>query len=436
MARPRGAPKPQARNRRPRRPKSGERLASLTSEVLRLRLQALNLPITGSKAQLVKRLQNASQPTQRPSAVGRKPAGRVQKGKGKGKTRLARPAVEQPDPVAEVTDDSSSVSSEDDFEMPLDLDPVEQSVILDGHAQAMEQQQMPFTVGQLAAIQRTVQQSVAEALHNHRSQAVPDTAQSFNSFPSSSSGPQQRRPGAATPLGFQRALEKSTEEKILRGEYIEFALLLPDSLSRPQVPELQLRFDDSSSAPSSRMTMVRKRKPIIDTFHKWLDAYTTYMLVLVTAYPRRSLELLKYQQTISCAASKFKGLSWLTYDEQFRRRAASDLTINWGQVDLELWTVTFSGLAKPHCIVCSSPYHSHSDCPSADPSRQQSRTGPVCFRFNRALGCTSSSCQFPHVCRRCHSPSHSILSCPRSSTRKDQSSQRYQSPSTGERSKR
>lgn len=49
MARPRGAPKPQARNRRPRRPENRENLASLTSEVLRLRLQALNLPLTGAR---------------------------------------------------------------------------------------------------------------------------------------------------------------------------------------------------------------------------------------------------------------------------------------------------------------------------------------------------------------------------------------------------
>ena len=432
MARPRGAPKPQARNPRPRRPENSENLASLTSEVLRLRLQAFNLPITGSKVQLVKRLEKASQLTQRPLAGTRKQAGRVRNGKSKGKSRVVRPAVAQPDPitedVAEATDDSSSVSSQDDLDMPLDVDPDEQSVLPDS--------QTPFTTEQLAAIQQTVQQSVAEAMYSHRSQVVPDTVQPFHPFPAASSGPPHRRPGAATPLGFQRALEKSTEDKILRGEYIDFALLLPDSLSRPQAPELQLRFDDSGSGPSSRMTMVRKRKPVIDTFHKWLDAYTTYMLVLVTAYPRRSLELLKYQQTISCAATKFKGLSWLTYDEQFRRRAANDLTINWGQVDLELWTVTFSGLAKPHCIVCSSPYHSHSDCPSADPSRQQPRTGSVCFRFNRAAGCASSSCQFPHVCRRCHSPSHSILSCPKSNTRKDQSNQRYQSSSTGERSKR
>ena len=162
--------------------------------------------------------------------------------------------------------------------------------------------------------------------------------------------------------------------------------------------QTQFRFDDSGSGPSSQMTMVHKCKPVIDTFHTWLDPYTTYMLVLVTAYPRHSLGLLKYQQTISCVTAKFKALSWLTYDEQFCRRVTNDLTINWGQVDLELWTVMCSALAKLHCNICSSPFYSHSDCPSANPSRQQSRTGPVCFRFNHTVGCSCSSCQFPHVC--------------------------------------
>ena len=63
--------------------------------------------------------------------------------------------------------------------------------------------------------------------------------------------------------------------------------------------------------------MVRKKKAVIDSFHKWLDAYTTYMLVLVAAFPRRSLKLIKYQQIISKAVCKFKGLAWLAYDKQF-----------------------------------------------------------------------------------------------------------------------
>lgn len=430
MARPRGK-KPNGR-----RPRRAENLAQLTSEVLRLRLQALNLPITGSKAHMVKRLKAALQP--QPAQVeNRTPPGRVHKRKAsKANTRVVRERRDnQPNPnnqpderestrastVVEAGDDSSSVSSVDDMEDPLDLDDPLAEVTLE------ESQPAPFTASQLATIRETVQQSLAEVLHS--------PTQPFHGLAVSQPIATPRRPGAATPLGLQRPVDKSTEDKILRGEYLDFALLLPDSLNQPQVPELQVRFDDSGPG-SSNMTMVRKRKPVIDTFHKWLDAYTTYMIVLVTAYPRRSLELLKYQQTISCAATKFKGLSWLTYDEQFRKRAAQDLTINWGQVDLELWTVTFSGLAKPHCPICSSPHHNQSDCPSADLSRQQPKSGPVCFRFNRASGCTTSSCQFPHVCRRCYSNSHSILNCPRSISRKDYSSQRYQSSSHGGSSKR
>ena len=207
----------------------------------------------------------------------------------------------------------------------------------------------PFTETQMAAIQDTVRSSLEQALQSFPFQPT----YLANATPATTKLP-QCRPGAATPLGLTRPLDKSLTDKILRGEYIDFTMLLPDSLTRPQTPNIQLRLDDSVPGSSAPLTMVRKRKPVIDTFHKWLDAYTAYMLVIVESYPRRSLELLKYQQIISRAATKFKGLAFLSYDEQFRRRAAYDLTLNWDQVDLELWTVTFSGLAKPHCLVCSS----------------------------------------------------------------------------------
>ena len=169
-------------------------------------------------------------------------------------------------------------------------------------------------------------------------------------------------------MGLNRPLEQNLQDKILQGEYIDFSLLLPDSLARPQAPDIQLRVDDSIPG-SSPVTMVRKRKPVIDSFHKWLDAFTAYALVIVGSHPRRSLELFKYQQIISRAASKFQGTAFLAYDEHFRRQAAKDLRISWDQVDIELWAVTFSGLAKPHCLVCCSPHHSQSSCPNASPPR-------------------------------------------------------------------
>ena len=210
----------------------------------------------------------------------------------------------------------------------------------------------------------------------------------------------------------QRPLDKLLEDKILRGEYVDFTLLLPDSIAHPQSPEVRLRVEDlSPGSQTAPITMVRKQKPVIDNFHKWLDAYTSYMLVIVSAYPRRALELLKYQQIISKAVSQFKGLAWLTYDEQFRCSAAYDLTLSWDLVDMELWTVTFTGLPKPHCFVCSSPYHSQSDCPKADPSRRPSRGSAYSFSFNKPTGCPRRSCQYAHICSPCHSAAHAFPNC-------------------------
>lgn len=64
------------------------------------------------------------------------------------------------------------------------------------------------------------------------------------------------------------------EDKILQGECVDLALLLPDNMYQSQAPEIQLHLDDSSSGPiGSPVTMARKRNPIIDSFQKWLEAY-------------------------------------------------------------------------------------------------------------------------------------------------------------------
>jgi len=77
------------------------------------------------------------------------------------------------------------------------------------------------------------------------------------------------------------------------------------------------------------LTLVKWKKPIIDSFPRWLDTFTNYMLVIIAVHPSWALELIKYQQIISKAVSKLKGLAWLTYNEQFCCCAAYDLSIAW-----------------------------------------------------------------------------------------------------------
>ena len=46
----------------------------------------------------------------------------------------------------------------------------------------------------------------------------------------------------------------------------------------------------------------------------------------------------------------FKGLVFLTYNEQFHSKATKNLRISWDHLDLEFWMVTFSGLALSYLL--------------------------------------------------------------------------------------
>ena len=393
----------------------GEDLSRLNSEVLKLRLGALNLPITGSKGQLVSRLKralpgnsakpssNAAKRQQKKRTSGRS-QGNARPGRSTRKTTVVPRTTGETEtfpPIAshEQEQEDSALSDR------ASLSSIEDMIESDLENDTESPLNTSFSPAQRSTIEEIVSRSVHTALN-----AFSTPAGSLNPLASNQTS---CTPGMASPLGLSRPVDRSLEDKILRGEYVDFALLLPDNLYQSQTPEIQLRLDDSSSGPmGSPVTMVRKKKPVIDTFQKWLDAYMVYMLVLVTAYPRRALELIKYQQIISRAVTKFKGLAWVSYDQQFRRRAAYDLSLSWDKVDLELWTVTFAGLAKPHCNVCSSPYHAEDVCPSADPNRKLRRSQTVCFDFNKSTGCRRRNCAYPHVCRRCHSSDHVVANCP------------------------
>ena len=390
-------------------------LSSLSTKVSRLRLQALNPPIAGNRATLLASLRRALDGR---SATNAAPAGRINK-------RQCRGTRRQPTPVRVNVNVSSAnappAQASRDNLAAGELEAESEDALSDAGSltdDLFEVQNQPaarsnaFSEAQMSVLRETVQSSIQVALLQQRSHP-----QHFGLTSLATAGPSCRAPGVATPLGLNQPLDKNLEDCILQGEYVDFCLLLPDSIHQAQVPNIQLRVADlTPGSLGSPITMVWKRKPVIDTFHKWIDAFTIYMGVIVPVFPSRVPELTKYQQIISLAISKFKGLAWLSYDEQFCHCAAHDLTLSWDNIDLELWAVTFSGLAKPHCHHCSSPHHLQGDCPVADPCRRHS-VKSYCYDFNRASGCQRQpTCPFPHICSRCFSSSHTFCTCPQCST--------------------
>ena len=234
----------------------GEDLSKLSSEVLKLRLQVLNLPITGSKVQLLARLKRAL--TGKATQSKRRP-GRPQRTRPSGN----KTPTEQPSAVASgnnathgrrlsipedsALSDRASLSSIEDMlesDAEEDLFPTSQST----------DQRDALSPAQRFAIQDIVSQSIQSAL---------DAVHTNSAFSPTQSSQPLAASGMASPLGLSRPVDRNMEDKILRGEYVDLALLLPDNLYQSQAPDIQLRLDDSSAGPmGSPVTMVRKRKPV------------------------------------------------------------------------------------------------------------------------------------------------------------------------------
>ena len=316
----------------------GEDLSGLNSEVLKLRLGALNLPITGSKGQLQNRLRrallgNSAKPrsntangiqkkrTASWSHVNARPGRST---RNRGNTGDPETLLLRQNSAADAAANREQEQEDSALSENASLSSIEDLIESDVEIDTESQQNTSFCSAQHSAIKEIVSRSVHTTLNAFSTPATTLSPLASNQTPCT--------PCTASPLGLSRPVDRNLEDKILRGEYVDFALLLPDNLYQSQTPEIQLRLDDSSSGPmGSPVTMVRKKKPVIGTFQKWLDAYMVYMymLVLVTTYPRRGLELIKYQQIISRAVTKFKGLAWVSYDQQFCRRAAYDLSLSW-----------------------------------------------------------------------------------------------------------
>ena len=319
------------RPRASKHPATGNQLPSLFSEVLSLRFEVTNLSVCGSRQQLIIRLKSALK-TQTTCAGRAMP---VRPGRSTHCREHSNAASVTAQPTAlnsehDSNSDGNSSSMEDGCPSLGDLLSLQDcSALIPMVISVPSTTDTPFSDSQLRLLQQTVQAAVENTrFHQEHVNKHHD------------SSPPVRPTVMALPLDLQRPLDRSLEQKILQGQYVDFALLLPDSLTHPQAPTLQFRLEDLSPGSSGTpITMVRKKKPVIDSFHKWVDAFTTFMLVVVHAYLGRSAEMIKYLQIISGTEAKFRGLTWHHHDKEFHRCATHYLSLNWGLVNLELLPV-------------------------------------------------------------------------------------------------
>ena len=261
----------------------------------------------------------------------------------------------------------------------------------------------------------------------------------------------------------QRTVPARVRQRIVGGEFVDFDNLLHDSLFPARYgasasPSLALRVVHDRST-SGEVLIAQQRSPnrrVVRDLASWLEAWNTYISVLVAYYPARALELLAYQRIICDASSRFPTNCWLRYDSSFRACAAADRSLRWDSKHHDLWLecftrhassprpapvhVTAGKPARRPCTYCGDLFHFPHSCPhnpfrvpkrpttpsghaagrlgpggssyAASTSRAGPSQPPVCKDFNRAA-CTRRQCRFRHACARCSETSHGEGDCQR-----------------------
>ena len=74
----------------------------------------------------------------------------------------------------------------------------------------------------------------------------------------------------------------------------------------------------------------------------WTTVFTTYMSVCRHEFPNRAQEFLQYMSIIRHAAQCHRGLGWCIYDFRFRWKAELNISLNWSEIDQQLWLIIFT----------------------------------------------------------------------------------------------
>ena len=138
------------------------------------------------------------------------------------------------------------------------------------------------------------------------------------------------------PIPMMPAVPTRIRDRILNGEFIDFATLLPQAMfagghMEPLKMPTDVNITSSQSFPSSSNG---KR---ITNFATWMEAWNIYISVILSHSPERALEMVAYQRLITSASNQLPFANWCTYDVKFRTLAAADTTLRWDLRHIDLW---------------------------------------------------------------------------------------------------
>ncbi len=216
-------------------------------------------------------------------------------------------------------------------------------------------------------------------------------------------------------------------KKSEKGEFIELAEFLPDSFGGTS--------NDTGEKP-------RKKRRVANIL-QWVECFNAYVSVVTQRDPTRMQDLLAYSSLIVHTARKYAGDGWIQYDRNFRKAAAANPAMKWGEIHQTFYAMAFvNAKTKEHCSLCFSLDHATTECDDYEPPKTPTNyhkrsiaavnSAEICRNWNFGTCPRLPNCPYQHSCISCHGP-HKQPVCPRKKRRsyagQNYQGQNYQGPS-------
>lgn len=192
--------------------------------------------------------------------------------------------------------------------------------------------------------------------------------------------------------------------KIKESKYVGLALLLTEN-KLDEDGNLSGAFEMVECAGEWKLKPKTKIHEI-DSFDKWIRAFSIYMSIYLEAFPNKGVQMAKYIYHIMNGNNLYEWAAVYKYDINFRNLIEENPDKSWAEVEIELWEINVMIHQRSALVDCKEEKRVN----NAKLYRYTAQEAEECRNYNSGF-CTRFSCRYIHACMRCGKLGHPEINC-------------------------
>ena len=218
-------------------------------------------------------------------------------------------------------------------------------------------------------------------------------------------------------------VDRQIKAKIVAGEYVDFAKLIP----RDRVQDNEGLLQPVNKDGILFLQNANDRNSIsISSFAKWEQAFRIFTHCYTEAYPKRGNELIQYNYIIHSAAQTFIWENVYAYDRDFRMHMSQFPDRSWAVILQQGWSMRLRDRLSFQGTRTNNGFSNN----DRSGNNSNAKNSKVCWNYNRGRCKFGFNCKFDHKCALCGKFGHGSHTCRRANNGKFNQQSSNASPSS------